>query len=119
MENDNLTEKAKHLYLPEEVEDLKMRLQLSISNAKRNEEEVNDINFKHPFKLTQQIFILFQFSQTEALLVAASEEEKGDLKKSSARFTKQIETLKSDLEKFKNEAIKVFYSIVLLVLGMT
>jgi len=91
MENETLTEKAKNSLPSHEVEDLKSKLQLSISNAKRKEKE---------------------FEQIEALLASFEEENttlkeaKTTLKRSSARLLKQVDALKSDLDKFNDEAAK-------------
>merc|ERR1719319_1152248 len=91
MENKTLTEKAKNSLPSHEVEDLKSKLQLSISNAKRKEKE---------------------FEQIEALLASFEEENttlkeaKTTLKRSSARLLKQVDALKSDLDKFNDEAAK-------------
>ena len=65
-----------------EMEELKRKLQFSISNAKRLEKE---------------------HDTTEGLLVA-SEEVKAALKTSSARLLKQLELLRKDVDRFAREA---------------
>lgn len=68
-----------------------MKLQLSISNAKKKEEE-----------FSQMESLLTSFEQENTTL----KESKTTLKRSSSRLMKQMETLKSDLGKFNDEAVK-------------
>ena len=77
-----LADLEKMKVLVDEMEDVKKKLQFSVSNAKRLEKEHETV---------------------EALLVA-SEEEKATLKTSSARLMKQLEILRQDVDRFAREA---------------